>query len=174
MAIKLPRRDRLTSDESVAEFLREARIAAALKHPAIVTIHDVGRLDDGRCFVVMEHIEGGSLADELAAARPAFERAARWIEDVAEAVHYAHKEGLVHRDLKPANILLDKARRPHVVDFGLAIHEEQQLRHRGERAGPPRADAFWPRLRLPRRRIDARRPRARAITEAIRKRPTGA
>jgi serine/threonine protein kinase len=121
----------------VAAFLAEARMAAALKHPGIVTIYDLGRLDDGGCFVEMEYIEGRSLADEINAKRFAVERAARLIEEVADAVHDAHKQGLVHRDLKPANILLDRSGRPHVVDFGLAIHEQQQPFRRGERSGTP-------------------------------------
>ena len=125
VALKLPHRARLSTPASLSEFLREARTAAGLKHPGIVTVHDVGRLDDGRCYVVMEYVEGKSLAEQLRAGRPRFEEAADWVAQVAEAVHYAHKQGLVHRDLKPANILLDAAGRPHVADFGLALREEE-------------------------------------------------
>lgn len=124
VAIKVPRRDWLSTPEGLSGFLREARIVAGLRHPGIVTVYDVGRLDDGGCFVVMEYVDGRSLAQEFKAARPSFDRSVELIEQVAAAVHYAHKHGLVHRDLKPANILLDAAGRPYVADFGLALREE--------------------------------------------------
>ncbi|OYV87411.1 MAG: hypothetical protein B7Z73_10155, partial [Planctomycetia bacterium 21-64-5] len=126
VAIKVPRRKQLSSEESVEDFLREARMAAALKHAAIVTVYDVGRLDDGACFVVMEYVDGRTLAEEMKWTRFDLQQTARLMEEIADAVHYAHTQGLVHRDLKPANILIDRAGRPHVVDFGLAIHEQQQ------------------------------------------------
>lgn len=125
VAIKVPRREWLSTPEGLSAFLREARIVAGLRHPGIVAVYDVGRLDDGSCFVVMEYVDGRSLAEEIKAARPSFERSAELIEQVATAVHYAHKHGLVHRDLKPANILLDSAGRPYVADFGLALREEE-------------------------------------------------
>ncbi|HEV3003556.1 MAG TPA: serine/threonine-protein kinase, partial [Pirellulales bacterium] len=124
VAIKVPRRDRVSSPATVSEFLREARTAAALRHPGIVTIFDVGRRHEGDCYVVMEYVEGLSLAERLRTGRPGFDEAVEWMVYVAEAVHYAHKQGLVHRDLKPANILLDAAGRPYVADFGLALREE--------------------------------------------------
>ena len=65
------------------------------------------------------------------------QRAAEIITRVAEAVHYAHKQGFVHRDIKPANLLIDKEGRPHIADFGLALHESVQRKRAGERAGTP-------------------------------------
>ncbi|HQU43626.1 MAG TPA: serine/threonine-protein kinase, partial [Pirellulales bacterium] len=137
VAIKVPRRKQLSSEESVEDFLREARMAAALKHAAIVTVYDVGRLDDGACFVVMEYVDGRTLAEEMKWTRFDLQQTARLMEEIADAVHYAHTQGLVHRDLKPANILIDRAGRPHVVDFGLAIHEQQQPFYSGDRSGTP-------------------------------------
>jgi serine/threonine protein kinase/formylglycine-generating enzyme required for sulfatase activity len=137
VAIKVPRRSRLASPASRAAFLREAQTAANLNHPAIVIIYDVGRFEEAGCYVVMEYIAGRSLQEEIAAKRPDFERAAAMMAQVADAAHHAHKQGLVHRDLKPANILLDAAGRPHVVDFGLAIHDEHQATRRGELCGTP-------------------------------------
>ncbi|HEV3024762.1 MAG TPA: serine/threonine-protein kinase, partial [Pirellulales bacterium] len=137
VAIKVPRRSRLASPASRAAFLREAQTAANLNHPSIVTIYDVGRFAEVGCFVVMEYIAGHTLQDDVTAKRPDFERAAAMMAQIADAVHYAHKQGLVHRDLKPANILIDAAGQPHVVDFGLAIHDEHQATRRGELCGTP-------------------------------------
>jgi len=135
VALKVPRRDRFESESAVTRFLDEARRAAKLKHPGIVTVHDAGRAEDGTVFVVMELIEGQTLHDRLAKERLAPAEAAELIAQVADAVHYAHKQGLVHRDLKPANILIDAEGRPHVADFGLAVHEDEQRDRAGEVSG---------------------------------------
>ncbi len=100
-------------------FLTEARAVAALSHPNIVGIHQVGQCSAGRYFA-MEHIEGPSLEAVLAKGLIPVRAAATLMTKVAEAVHYAHGKGIVHRDLKPANILIDKVRGPVVMDFGIA------------------------------------------------------
>jgi len=135
VALKVPRRERLNSEETVSHFLGEARKAAKLKHPSIVTVYDASRAPDGTVFVVMELVEGRTLCDRLTGAPLTPVQAAELIAEVADAVHYAHKQGLVHRDLKPANILLDADGRPHVADFGLAVHEDEQRDHAGEISG---------------------------------------
>jgi serine/threonine protein kinase len=137
VAIKTPRAERFVTEESVQRFLDEARLAAGLKHPAIVTVHDVGRQPDGTCYVVLEFMAGGSLEGLLKTGPLPPERAVGLMAQIAEAVHYAHKQGLVHRDLKPANVLLDEGGVPHVADFGLALHEATQRSRAGELAGTP-------------------------------------
>jgi predicted Ser/Thr protein kinase len=117
--------------------LDEARLAAQLRHPGIVAIYDVGRASDGSTFVVMEYVDGQSLRELLARERPSVDRAARIIEEVAKAVHYAHKRGLIHRDLKPSNLLIDHQGDVRVADFGLALVEDQQRSRAGEFAGTP-------------------------------------
>jgi len=137
VAIKLPKARAPATDAAVEGFLGEARIAAQLKHPAIVVVHDVGRDAAGLIFVVQEYIEGTTLWDEIRARRVSVDRAVRITIRVAEALQLAHAHGLVHRDLKPSNILLDRAGEPHVADFGLAIHEDGQGLRSGEVAGTP-------------------------------------
>ncbi len=104
-----------TSDAERVRFLREAQIAAKLSHPNIVPVHDVGTWSDGRAFIAMAVIRGGSLAGAALTPRAA----ASAIRDAALAVHAAHRAGIIHRDIKPANILIDEGR-IFVSDFGLA------------------------------------------------------
>lgn len=102
-------------------FQREAEAAAALQHPNIVSLYEVGEAE-GYAYLTMELIEGGSLA-EVGNGRPLPAAvAARYMRDVARAVQSAHDAGVIHRDLKPANILIGTDERPRVSDFGLARH----------------------------------------------------
>jgi serine/threonine protein kinase len=137
VAIKVCREDAFSSQENAAIFLNEARKAAQVsRHPGIVTIHNVGRTD-GRYYIVMDYVEGGTLAAWPAARKLSFAEKAELIAKVADAVHYAHTRGLVHRDMKPANILIDLDGTPQVADFGLALHESEQDFKRGEVSGTP-------------------------------------
>jgi eukaryotic-like serine/threonine-protein kinase len=124
VAIKVPSPERITRPEDVEAFLIEARILAKLDHPNIVPVHDVGRTEDGLCFVVSKLIEGSDLTVRIRDARPFFHESAELIATVAEALHYAHTRGLVHRDIKPGNILIDTSGKPFVADFGLALRDE--------------------------------------------------
>ncbi len=135
VAIKVPNHiDRADSPE-LARIFAEAQTIAKLKHPAIVAVHDVGHTDLGTPFVVMEYVEGRTLKELMASERPSPARAATIVREVAVAVHQAHKQGFVHRDLKPSNVILDLAGQPHVLDFGLSLHESTQRAHAGEYAG---------------------------------------
>jgi serine/threonine protein kinase len=124
VAVKVPHRHRLASPEVAAAYLAEARILASLKHPGIVPIYDVGHLEHGLCYLVSELVVGGNLALKIAQDRPSVATAADLVRSTAEALHHAHRRGLVHRDVKPANILLDARGRPVIADFGLAMTEE--------------------------------------------------
>ncbi|HEY2154057.1 MAG TPA: serine/threonine-protein kinase [Isosphaeraceae bacterium] len=107
-------------DDPGADRLRhEAAVVARLQHPHIVTLYDVG-LHDGQPFLVMQLVEGTTLARLLADGPLPPRRAAEILAPVARAIAYAHERGVLHRDLKPSNILIDADGRPLVADFGLA------------------------------------------------------
>ncbi len=97
----------------------EAAAAGRLQHPNIVAVHDAGVID-GQPFFSMTLVEGPTLADVARAGALPATRAARYVARIAEAVHYAHTQGVLHRDLKPSNVILDANDEPHVTDFGLA------------------------------------------------------
>jgi serine/threonine protein kinase/formylglycine-generating enzyme required for sulfatase activity len=124
VAIKVPNPERIVHPEDVEAYLNEARILARLDHPNIVPVYDVGRTEDGLCFVVSKLVEGSDLAVRIEQARPSFRDSAELVAVVAEALHYAHTRGLVHRDIKPANILIDASGKPCLADFGLALKDE--------------------------------------------------
>jgi len=120
VAVKVSKPSRLGA---VEQFVAEARRVARLRHPGIVTVHDVVRQDDA-CFILSDFVEGGSLRDRITDS-PSPEQSARWIADVAEALAYAHQQGFVHRDIKPANILIDHHGRALLGDFGIAARSEE-------------------------------------------------
>jgi serine/threonine-protein kinase len=112
------------ADEADANerFMREARAAARLSgHPNVVMIYDVGETEvDGRAFIVMEYLAGGTVADALRVDSVRRVHAVKWLTEAASALDYAHSRGVLHRDIKPANLLLDRDRTLHVADFGIA------------------------------------------------------
>jgi serine/threonine protein kinase/formylglycine-generating enzyme required for sulfatase activity len=136
VAIKVPHRHRIAHPEDVEAYLAEARVLASLDHPNIVPVHDVGRTEDGLCFVVSKFIEGTDLKQTIKDGPPSFHESAGLVATVAEALHHAHRKGLVHRDIKPGNILLDASGKPYVADFGLALKEES-VGHGPQYAGTP-------------------------------------
>src|SRR5260370_636475 len=98
----------LAADPQFRErFDREARTISQLAHPHICTLYDVGE-DRGVAFIVLEHLEGETLADRLARGRLSVEQALTIAVDVAAALSAAHRAGVIHRDLKPANVMLTK------------------------------------------------------------------
>lgn len=137
VAIKVPAGTTLTSAQAREQFLHEARSVARLRHANIVAVHDLGQDDTGRCYLVYEFIEGTSLADRLKQGPLPPRDAAALVAQVAEALHYAHLQGLFHRDIKPANVLLDARGKPFVTDFGIAVREVDLARERGVRTGTP-------------------------------------
>jgi tRNA A-37 threonylcarbamoyl transferase component Bud32 len=138
VAIKLLRAGRLAGPDEVDRFLREARGFAQLKHPGIVTLYEIGQ-EEGRTFLVEELVEGRTLAARLEQGPVPFREAAELVARVSEALHAAHRQGVVHRDMKPSNVLLDAQGLPHVTDFGLAKFDEEEkpVTRSGEVLGTP-------------------------------------
>ena len=126
VAIKILRAGALAGPEDVDRLLREARSAAQLRHPGIVALFDIGQTPDGTYYLVEEFIEGRTLAMSLAERRYDAAQAMRLAAEVADALDYAHKHGIIHRDIKPSNIMLDLDGRPHLMDFGLAKRAEEE------------------------------------------------
>lgn len=105
------------SDE-LARFRREARAIAALRHPNILTVYDYGE-EEGRAYIVMEYVEGGTLKDRLRGEPFDWQRAVRLSLGIGRALAFAHDQGRIHRDVKPANVLLPTEDWPLLADFGL-------------------------------------------------------
>ena len=124
VAIKIPRKDRISAAD-VEQFLHEARVAAQLSHPHIVTIHEIGRWEDLH-YIVSDFIDGTSLTDWIKRHKPKRLEAAKLCALIARALHEAHECGIVHRDLKPGNILIDEEGEPHLTDFGLAKTQDDE------------------------------------------------
>jgi len=129
VALKLILGGQLAGRDQAQRFRAEARAAANLQHPNIVAIHEVGE-HAGQLFYAMDYIEGKDLASIISDLK--FEisnhtRSVSWMKTVAEAVHYAHRQGVLHRDLKPANIIIDQHDQPRITDFGLAKRLEISL-----------------------------------------------
>lgn len=99
-------------------FEREGRAISQLSHPHICTLFDVGE-QDGLAFLVMEHLEGETLADRLARGPVPLQQALTWAIQIASALHAAHRHGILHRDLKPGNIMVTPSGLK-LLDFGLA------------------------------------------------------
>jgi serine/threonine-protein kinase len=102
-----------------ARMMREARAVAALDHPNVVSVFDVGEVD-GTPFIAMELVEGRSLRSFVGEARTPPGDKVRWLADVARALHAAHEKGVVHRDVKPENVMVRKDGAVKVLDFGVA------------------------------------------------------
>ena len=131
VAIKIPYSSRIADSTEFEDFVYEARILAGLDHGAIVPVYDIGRMKDGRCYVVSKYIDGVNLERRLRQDRPAPRIVAGWIATAAEALNFAHALSVIHRDVKPANILLDRAGHLYVADFGLARREQDLEAERG-------------------------------------------
>src|SRR5262245_33505603 len=123
VAIKVIRSQLATSAEAVERFTREARAVNQVDHPNVVDVFAIGRLDDGRLFLVMDLIDGESLRQRVTRGRLSPAHALAVLEPIAAALDAAHARGVVHRDLKPDNVVVSGSpERPtvHVLDFGIA------------------------------------------------------
>jgi hypothetical protein len=140
VAIKTISPSRAGEGEARARFLREARTLATLDHPHVVRVYALGE-SDAQLYLVMEYVEGQTLAAHLASAGPLpVDQALRIAREVAQALAAAWARGIVHRDVKPANILLDRGAHAKVADFGLARQArsgEAEITAAGLTAGTP-------------------------------------
>ncbi len=137
VAVKVLAQHLSDDDRARKRFEREARAAAGLSsHPNVVTIYDVAE-HEGRAFMVMELMRGGSLADVLRRDEEiSHKRALRWLREAASGLDAAHAAGVVHRDVKPANLLLDDHDRLGIGDFGIArLAWEEQVTQTGQVLG---------------------------------------
>lgn len=138
VAVKMIRGGALAGAEEVQRFHAEAQAAANLKHPNIVSIHEVGE-HEGQHYYSMDFIEGTTLADVCHGKAMNAREAAELLRTVCDAVHFAHQRSVLHRDLKPHNLMLDAEGQPHVLDFGLAkrLDEDHGLTMSGAVLGSP-------------------------------------
>ena len=122
VALKLLRQEYAEDEVFLQLFRRESRSAATLSHPNVVQVYDARRSADGRHYIAMEYVSGGTLKERLAregSLEP--DEAARLTSQVAQALRAAHERGIVHRDVKSRNILLSKSGAAKVTDFGIAL-----------------------------------------------------
>ncbi len=138
VAIKVLRPSGRDSSSLLLRFRDEAQHLARLRHPHIVSIHEVGEAD-GEPFFTMDYIEGEPLSAEIARGAMSPTRAVSLIKQVAAAIQHAHQQGIVHRDLKPANVLIDSTGHVFVTDFGLArnLSSDSNLTQSNEMLGTP-------------------------------------
>ena len=120
IALKIPTFG-IQNRHRVRRFITEARSAAKLHHPNIVAVYENGQTDKSELFIASEFVDGLTLLNLIETEDVPLREIVTWIRDLADALAYAHSEGVVHRDIKPENILVDRVhRRPKIVDFGLA------------------------------------------------------
>ena len=119
VAVKMILAGEFATPQFVQRFRTEAAAAAVLHHPNIVAIHEVG-VHAGQHFFSMDFVDGPSLAALVGHQPLPTRRAAQYLKTIAEAIHYAHEQGILHRDLKPSNVLIDANDQPRITDFGLA------------------------------------------------------
>lgn len=139
VAVKTARMDRIdpTDHEARERFLREARAAAALNHPGIITIYEADEWEGG-LYIAMEFIEGTDLSGWVRRnGLPPVHQAVEWLATLAETLAYAHRRGVVHRDIKPANILVSNEGHLKITDFGIARLESSTLTQEGAILGTP-------------------------------------
>ena len=122
VALKFLSGNLAADDQFRARFTREAQSAAALNHPNVVTIYEVGEFE-GLVFIAMEYVKGESLTELIGNSRPPLDKALDIACQICDGLSSAHNAGMVHRDIKPANIIIDHDGRVRILDFGLAKAE---------------------------------------------------
>jgi len=138
VAVKFLRTDLRSAPDVIERIRKEGRAVAGLSHPNIPSLHDVGDAG-GIPYLVMELVEGRTLADELSRRVLPVREAVELMEKVARTLQYVHGHGIVHRDLKPSNVKIDRNGEPHVLDFGLVHLREGggELTRTGAMMGTP-------------------------------------
>jgi serine/threonine protein kinase len=139
VALKMILAASFAGQQFVRRFRGEAAAAAILQHPNIVAVHEVD-VHEGQHFLSMDHVQGQNLAQRVGHRPLSAAQAAGYVKLIAEAIHYAHGQGVLHRDLKPSNVLIDAATdEPRVTDFGLAkrLDGESSLTVTGQVLGSP-------------------------------------
>lgn len=124
VALKVPHERHIQKPKHAEQYLVEARTVASLDHPNIVPVFDVGETEELPFYLVSKYIDGASLSSFIRRRRLEPVAAAGLVATIADALHHAHKQGVVHRDVKPGNILLDEEGTPFIVDFGLALSDQ--------------------------------------------------
>ena len=139
IALKILREDRISNEELVQRFLKEAQAMGGLPHANIAAVYDTGR-DHNTIFIAMELLMGQSIRDVMRDKKLNFQEIVQIGVQLAEALDFAHQRGIVHRDIKPSNIIIDPSGRVKITDFGIAHIEDpavtQQTIH-GEILGTP-------------------------------------
>jgi serine/threonine protein kinase/tetratricopeptide (TPR) repeat protein len=125
VALKILPADLAANQDRMRRFVQEAKAAAALNHPNIATIHEIGE-SDGTNFIAMEYIDGVTLREKIHQERTELRKLLRFLQHAAEGLAKAHAAGIVHRDLKPDNIMITRDGHAKVLDFGLAKLIEPQ------------------------------------------------
>ena len=125
VALKVLPRDVASNRDRMERFVREAKAAAALSHPNIAQIHEIGE-HDGTHYIVMEFIDGVTLRDKIHREHAELRELLRYLQHTAEGLAKAHEVGIIHRDLKPDNIMITREGHEKILDFGLAKLIEQQ------------------------------------------------
>ncbi|HZV06745.1 MAG TPA: serine/threonine-protein kinase [Gemmataceae bacterium] len=134
VAVKVPRAGNLGSSGGADRFLREARSVAHLRHPSIVPVFEIGQ-NNGLPYLVSEFVQGITLADLVTSERLPPRETATLVADIADALQYAHEQGVIHRDVKPSNIMLETSGKeeasrryvPRLMDFGLAKRDAGEV-----------------------------------------------
>lgn len=130
-AVKLLHAGYAQHDEFVSRFIQEARAAGRLSHPNIVKVYNVGKTRNNRYYFTMELVRGSTLTQRIPTLTP--QEAARMFMEAADALEYAHRNGIIHRDIKPDNILIGQDGEPKLTDLGIAVLDKQDMDQSGPR-----------------------------------------
>ncbi|MBC8872755.1 MAG: serine/threonine protein kinase [Planctomycetes bacterium] len=139
VALKIPRAHVFFDTLGLQRFLREGRAVAQLRHPHIVSVHDIAKIEGTYC-IVGDFVEGQTLRHKIKHdSRPGYQGIAELMSKLAKSLDYAHRRGVIHRDVKPGNVIIDAEGEPHITDFGLARWEKEDTitSHSGVQLGTP-------------------------------------